>query len=249
MDTETPETLRYNVNPLGLYAAHHDASSPLFPKQYMELNAHNFDFFHDIHHLRWPTSASEIAVDERIPRPRGSSSVATTCAISPNSADDNFNDGSTSLGLERTSHSSGWQWQSSMPPPYSPSKKRTYSIPNLDSGLGRDDGRQIRRRQTLPGIDSLPPSPDAEFGMRGGRKRQLQKNRVAASRCRQKKKKETAKLEARERDLAAKRDVLKCVVDDLRVEVLGLKNEVLKHGMCDCSVIQKYITETARQMV
>ncbi|KAI2611603.1 uncharacterized protein GGS25DRAFT_519912 [Hypoxylon fragiforme] len=87
------------------------------------------------------------------------------------------------------------------------------------------------------------------FGCSGYQKpNHLQKNRIAASKCRTKKKRETAKLQAVEKSLKVKRDALKCMVDSLRIEVLDHKNEILRHGMCDCSVIQKYIVETARQI-
>lgn len=37
--------------------------------------------------------------------------------------------------------------------------------------------------------------------------------------------------------------------DALRIQVLGLKNEGLSYGLCDCLVIQNYVVEAARQIV
>lgn len=104
------------------------------------------------------------------------------------------------------------------------------------------------RRSQSKASQSTSPL-DGDLGVGGNqRTTKLKKNRVAASKSREKKKRGIVKLQERERRLAAERDVLRFTATALRTEVVELKNEVLRHGMCECSVIQKYITETARQI-
>ncbi len=69
----------------------------------------------------------------------------------------------------------------------------------------------------------------------------LERNRVAASKCRQKKKEWTQNLENRARELQKNNNMLRLDVDSLRQEVLFLKGEILKHSSCDCSQIQEFV--------
>lgn len=69
----------------------------------------------------------------------------------------------------------------------------------------------------------------------------LERNRVAASKCRQKKKEWTQNLETRARELQKDNNQLRMVVDSCRQEVLFLKGELLKHSQCECESIQSFI--------
>ena len=69
----------------------------------------------------------------------------------------------------------------------------------------------------------------------------LERNRVAASKCRQKKKEWTQNLENRARELQKNNTQLRMVADSCREEVLFLKGELLKHSHCECESIQTYI--------
>ena len=60
----------------------------------------------------------------------------------------------------------------------------------------------------------------------------LERNRVAASKCRQKKKEWTNNLESRARDLQRENTSLHHIVDSCREEILYLKGEILRHGAC-----------------
>ncbi|KAI1506221.1 hypothetical protein F5X99DRAFT_127404 [Biscogniauxia marginata] len=105
---------------------------------------------------------------------------------------------------------------------------------------------QVKRR------DSRRSSSSDDSQTRTGRprKRQLEKSRLAANKCRQKKKKENANLEAQSRLLEDQQIKLKAAADVLQSEVLILKNEILKHGLCsDCEPIQRYIAESANRLV
>ena len=69
----------------------------------------------------------------------------------------------------------------------------------------------------------------------------LERNRVAASKCRQKKKEWTQNLENRARELQKNNNQLRMVVDSCRQEILFLKGELLKHSQCECESIQSFI--------
>jgi len=73
----------------------------------------------------------------------------------------------------------------------------------------------------------------------------LERNRVAASKCRQKKKEWTRNLETRARELQKNNNMLRMDVESLRQEVLFLKGEMLKHNSCDCSQIQDFMKSGA----
>lgn len=83
--------------------------------------------------------------------------------------------------------------------------------------------------------DAQPPSPGS----------QRERNRTAATKCRAKTKAGVAQLEATERTMSAQNAELSAQVMDLRGQVLALKNELLRHGNCDCQIIQRYLTSEA----
>ena len=76
----------------------------------------------------------------------------------------------------------------------------------------------------------------------------LERNRVAASKCRQKKKEWTNNLEQRARDLQQDKTHLTLLVNSLRDEVLYLKGEVLKHDNCNCTALRNYMSRSVSQI-
>ncbi|KAF6222235.1 hypothetical protein HO133_001321 [Letharia lupina] len=124
----------------------------------------------------------------------------------------------------------------------------------------QDEGKGKRKRNS-PTNDSTsqsPPKRTRKYASRGSNKTNepikpedvkrskfLERNRVAASKCRQKKKEWTQNLENRARDLQKNNTQLRLVVDSCRQEVLFLRGELLKHSQCDCESIQTYIKSGA----
>ncbi len=76
----------------------------------------------------------------------------------------------------------------------------------------------------------------------------LERNRVAASKCRQKKKEWTSNLESRARDLQKNNSSLRLMLGSLKDEILFLKGELLKHTSCGCEQIQSYLKQRAGDM-
>ncbi|RYO85900.1 hypothetical protein DL766_003968 [Monosporascus sp. MC13-8B] len=75
-----------------------------------------------------------------------------------------------------------------------------------------------------------------------------ERNRIAAHKCRQKNRQNVEELQQQERDLAQQNRYLNAHLNHLKEEVLGLRNEILNHGNCDCELIQHYIAESARNL-
>ncbi|KAF2104797.1 hypothetical protein NA57DRAFT_71003 [Rhizodiscina lignyota] len=80
------------------------------------------------------------------------------------------------------------------------------------------------------------------------REKFLERNRVAASKCRQKKKEWTSGLESHARDLATQNATLHAYALQLRNEVLLLKGECLRHTDCDCTRIREYLDRSISRM-
>lgn len=73
----------------------------------------------------------------------------------------------------------------------------------------------------------------------------LERNRIAASKCRQKKKEWTQNLESRARELAKESQSLRMMVESLRDEMMFLRSEMVKHTTCGCAEIQGWVKSGA----
>ena len=76
----------------------------------------------------------------------------------------------------------------------------------------------------------------------------LERNRIAASKCRQKKKEWTSNLEDKARDLQASKNQLAVMATSLKDEVMWLKGEMLKHTGCGCAQIREYLSSAAESI-
>lgn len=119
-------------------------------------------------------------------------------------------------------------------------------------------GKRKRNSSNNSSTSQSPPKRTRKYASRGSnstnesskpedvkRSKFLERNRVAASKCRQKKKEWTQNLENRARELQKNNNQLRMVVDSCRQEVLFLKGELLKHSQCDCESIQTFIKSGA----
>ncbi|PKX97596.1 bZIP transcription factor atfB [Aspergillus novofumigatus IBT 16806] len=80
------------------------------------------------------------------------------------------------------------------------------------------------------------------------REKFLERNRLAASKCRQKKKEHTQLLETRYREQSDKKEQLVSEIARLRSEILGLKNEVLKHAQCGDEPIKLHLAQMVKKI-
>ncbi|EEB06678.1 transcription factor Atf21 [Schizosaccharomyces japonicus yFS275] len=94
-----------------------------------------------------------------------------------------------------------------------------------------------RKRSSTSTLDESPEEK---------RRRALERNRIAASKCRQKKKQWTQELEATARSASEQSRSLKLLVSQLKDEVLNLKNQLLAHQNCSCEGIRRYLSSEAQ---
>ncbi|KAI4145276.1 MAG: hypothetical protein L6R39_003874 [Caloplaca ligustica] len=127
-----------------------------------------------------------------------------------------------------------------------------------DQSSTASQGKRKRGSTSLESKNS-PPKRARKYGRSGAsssgqatssaeevrRHKFLERNRIAASKCRQKKKEWTQNLENRARELQKQNQSLRMVLDSLRDEMLFLKGEMLKHNTCGCEEIQGWVKSSA----
>ncbi|KAM5350320.1 hypothetical protein ACJ41O_006825 [Fusarium nematophilum] len=80
-------------------------------------------------------------------------------------------------------------------------------------------------------------------------RKRLERNRLAAERCRRRKQDEARALAAKEEALGSQNRHLFSCYHMLKEEVLRLRTEVLQHTNCDCVLIREYIAREAQRTV
>ncbi|KAL2871636.1 bZIP transcription factor [Aspergillus lucknowensis] len=79
------------------------------------------------------------------------------------------------------------------------------------------------------------------------REKHLERNRVAASKSRQKKKRETDQLKTRCQEASRKKRLLEEEIKGLHSDLLFLKDQILMHSRCDDEAIHVYLGRMVRQ--
>ncbi|KAL3472292.1 hypothetical protein BJX99DRAFT_9153 [Aspergillus californicus] len=78
------------------------------------------------------------------------------------------------------------------------------------------------------------------------REKHLERNRAAASKSRQKKKRETDQLKNRYQDVSRRRKYLEEQIKALHSNLLFLKDQILMHSRCDDSAIHRYLGQMVK---
>lgn len=122
--------------------------------------------------------------------------------------------------------------------------------PPYDDGRLELDSASKRRRTREFKMAAASLSPDFDDGPhdRAKRAKFLERNRLAASKCRQKKKEHTQQLEFSFKEQSEKKDNLMAEIARLRSEILGLKNEVLKHAQCGDEPIKLHLAQMVKKI-
>ncbi|KAH6872098.1 hypothetical protein B0T10DRAFT_381949, partial [Thelonectria olida] len=81
------------------------------------------------------------------------------------------------------------------------------------------------------------------------RRRILERNKIAAMKCRLRKRGEASALASREQAMEDQNRDLSSILNQLAAEIYHLKTQLLHHTDCDCILIQKYIAHEARKSV
>ncbi|CEI92964.1 hypothetical protein G6F70_001421 [Rhizopus microsporus] len=95
---------------------------------------------------------------------------------------------------------------------------------------------------------SPPPLTPKKTDPNEERKQLLEKNRQAAYRCRQKKKRWVQELEEKSEISEKRNRELQEQVARLREESIYLRNLLLTHGNCECKVVQAYLRRTSANL-
>lgn len=131
------------------------------------------------------------------------------------------------------------------------------SISDLDMTMGMSmestASASKRRRVREYNVASASLSPELDFDDgspmdSAKRAKFLERNRLAASKCRQKKKEHTQQLEFRYKHQSEKHQCLITEIARLRSEVLGLKNEVLRHSQCGDEPIKLHLAQMLKRI-
>ncbi|KAL2830056.1 hypothetical protein BDW59DRAFT_141689 [Aspergillus cavernicola] len=97
-------------------------------------------------------------------------------------------------------------------------------------------------------IDRCSTSVEPSFPSDGKQEKTRARNRLAASKCRLKKKEQNMLLEARFKQEEKKREHLVTEMDSLRSELVEIKSELLEHSSCGHKGIQRYIQDMAKKI-
>ncbi|KAG0292859.1 hypothetical protein BGZ96_003559 [Linnemannia gamsii] len=96
---------------------------------------------------------------------------------------------------------------------------------------GQATGRKAGQKRSR-GQDESPEAKRQKF---------LERNRMAASKCREKKRLKTLKTISDADEITSRNQALHETLDELQEEVRLLKNQILCHRDCSCDVIQKFV--------
>lgn len=103
------------------------------------------------------------------------------------------------------------------------------------------------KRMRMDSEGSDPVDRDEEDGEGGDKKEKYrEKNRLAAAKCRAKKKENIEDIEVKHRKLSAMNSSLKKQVQDLRGELTGLRTHALNHQDCNCQISRYNINQAKR---
>ena len=120
--------------------------------------------------------------------------------------------------------------------PQSGKRKRTMT----DDKEFTKTSKRVRKSAGRP-RSSVKANPSYRLSEDDRRSKFLERNRVAASKCRQKKKEWTSNLESNARELQQGKSHMALIVNSLKDEVMFLKGEMLKHTSCGCERIRGYL--------
>lgn len=123
---------------------------------------------------------------------------------------------------------------------------RTSSSSSSNSNNSGSPANTKHRRITKRSASATSPEDEESFDMTDPnnshkRAKFLERNRLAAAKCRTKKKQWTNNLEAAARQASQQTRELQAIVQSLRDQVLECKTQLLVHQGCDCHQIQRYL--------
>ncbi|KAK6509468.1 hypothetical protein TWF481_004212 [Arthrobotrys musiformis] len=122
-----------------------------------------------------------------------------------------------------------------------PVSPTTPSFQSLSSTNGR------KRKKSSVELEDDDEELDSKLNDSDKRARFLERNRIAASKCRKKKKIMNQRLEERSRHLVQQNRILNATLVKLRSDVLRLKQMVLTHHGCGNPAIEQYLQQESEK--
>ena len=126
-----------------------------------------------------------------------------------------------------------------------PPEDKDFNLINTTTSTTGDDTATATTAAPRP---KQKPRKSQSGGGKTRREKSLERNRVAASKCRQKKKEHTAHLESRLKAQWQKKTQLESELSSLRCQILSLKNEVLKHAHCGDGRVGEHLSQMMQQI-
>ncbi|PWI65198.1 hypothetical protein PCL_07248 [Purpureocillium lilacinum] len=121
--------------------------------------------------------------------------------------------------------------------------RKTQPAANAAAAPKPDAGAKSRRRaSTRNDVDASGEDDPKALRVR-------EKNRIAADKCRSRRRQEEDKLKSKHEDLEQEHRRLSEALSELVTEKLLLKNMLTTHSSCDCRLIQDYLKESASEWV
>ncbi|KAH8670755.1 hypothetical protein BGZ61DRAFT_497839 [Ilyonectria robusta] len=124
------------------------------------------------------------------------------------------------------------------------------SEPTADESKRKKRDRKPKGARKGPSKAPRLEDSDGEAHPRDPRRRRiLERNRIAATKCRLRKRDEVSALASREQAMEDQNRDSSSIFDQLTAEIYHLKTQLLRHTDCSCVLIQKYIAHEARKSV
>ncbi|WZH40861.1 hypothetical protein QYS62_001799 [Fusarium acuminatum] len=119
-----------------------------------------------------------------------------------------------------------------------------------ESPMPRKRGRKPKKQTKEQKVESQQKELDDDDLPKDPRRRRvLERNRIAANKCRIRKRDEALALASQKEAIEDQNRYLTTCVDSLAVEIYHLKTQLLRHTECNCVLIQNYIANEAKKCV
>ncbi|KAK4509465.1 uncharacterized protein ATC70_007817 [Mucor velutinosus] len=142
-------------------------------------------------------------------------------------------------GFPMDFHPQQWQQQQSQPepPPANPYHHHHH--------LGQSNKSLLFNHQSSEMAASSTSDQSSTEDISSKRKQSLERNRLAAYRCRERKKHEQQQMIEQADFLSVQNESLNIMVGNLRNEVIALRELLLAHDSCHCEGVQAFIRRTS----
>lgn len=174
----------------------------------------------------------------------------------------------TVLGVANTDNVLGANAPAGIPPPIDPTQ---FWLNPFNISRSEKDALIRTLREKHPSTNTQDPAPEQEFkpqppqpskrprrsskplvprdNVSPERARHLERNRIAANKCRLKKKREHKQIQNVLENETAKRDTLLAEVDFLKEEMWHLKNRIFEHAKCDDQQINMQLAKMKQNVL